>query len=1264
MADKLGIKILFDYQQSYKELEGIINKINKQKVNIPVGFGSGGSGSGSSKNATAKPVKEMSDALIELQKNLNAVGKFDISKTPIEKGMKVIGYSTKEAGKYFETFTQSLNNGQNQIVTYSGNMNKLTGNLELTGKTIRQTNRENNTFVKDLGIALKRITEWAIATYAIYGSLRKLKEGYTFVYELSNSLNEIRIVTNKSVDEVNKLAKSYNDLAIAMGSTTSEITKSSVEYYRQGLNQEETNKRTEATIKYAKISNLAMEESTDIITASANATKRDVNQIIDVFALLGDSSASGADEVGRAMQKSAAAAEGAGVSFEKLAAWETTISSVTREAAENIGNSMKSMMVRYQQIREKGFNEEDATNLNMVTKALATVGIKAVDTQGNLRDFQDILDELAPRWKTLTDKQQDYIQTQMAGIYQANRFAALMNNYSDSIKYYELALNSAGTAQKKFDIYLESNEAKANIFKSTMDKLWMNTFNSESIGNLIEFGTSFVETVDKVGLLNIAIILISGTLIIFSKNIMTGLVAVKDFITAMTTLDFTLTAANPIISAIVIAIGLLAIAYINAKSSSEKFQEQIDKNNKEIENQKNTIESLIQKIDGLNKANDALVNSNEDLYDIYKQIKEINPDIVDGLDLQTASVMELKNALYSAKIEAMESQAAIASLASKDAYLTAKQGYIIDKQVNAKTGVVRDVQKKLSDKEIKEYERIAKEQAQQASVIRNSLNGNPNEVEFKRFDKAYTPSTNTNHSSGKTSSAEKEIADTILKADRYSEYNAELERTNSLLTKNKALQENVSGEKLILTLKEEQTLLKQKQDNLNSINIERRKERNEVAQYLKSQGALFKGEGDLMSVSNAQLILQKKLDEVNAHRGDKNKTLYNQLKAQYDNLNDSVKRFVDLQTKEIPQTSADWWNLQKAIGQTGESIVKLNETQQKNLEDVQSQITEVIKKRYEIERDEAEKTHKDKLDQLDEELSTFKDNIDEQLDALDKLYDKQNFEKNQDKSTDKISELTTERNTLSMAAQSGDLTAISRIAEIDKEITEQREKLAELQSDREHELRKENLQDALDAKEKEIKSAKDAADDEFEIVKANYERLLEQGNLNAEANKALTTGMVTDINGKLVTVAEAFKTFSDTFGKTLGTLGSNIQTEFIDKLNQALQLINTMSGLPANTGISNVNTSDLSNSTFSGNLLSGTNLSSLLSKIDISKIVPNLSSFKMPSVSTVGGNNSNVNISVPVSINGSADKSIALDIGNTVAKIIRQELNKSGIYRS
>jgi len=196
-------------------------------------------------------------------------------------------------------------------------------------------------FGQAMSTALVRITQWGLSTAIIYGSLRKIKEGVSYVMDLNNALNEIRIVTGKSVEEVGRLAEQYNKLGKAMSVSTKDITAVNVDLFRQGLTEEQMESRTDAIIKYAKISGISLDQSNKIITATMNATGESAQKVIDIFSFLGDATASGADEIGEAMQRLASTSDGLGVSLEKASSWVAVISSKTRESAAVIGNSLK-----------------------------------------------------------------------------------------------------------------------------------------------------------------------------------------------------------------------------------------------------------------------------------------------------------------------------------------------------------------------------------------------------------------------------------------------------------------------------------------------------------------------------------------------------------------------------------------------------------------------------------------------------------------------------------------------------------------------------------------------------------------------------------------------------------------------------------------------------------------------------------------------------------------------------------------------------------
>ncbi|MFA5248822.1 MAG: phage tail tape measure protein [Patescibacteria group bacterium] len=169
----------------------------------------------------------------------------------------------------------------------------ITANARALRRETTLAMKEADSFVTTLTKDFGKMLAWGMVATALYAPLRAIQSGITYIYELDNALNEIRIVTGQSQEQVEKLADSYNKLAKEMSVTTSELAKTSADLYRQGLNDSQVEERMKSIIKYAKISSISLEDSNKIITATANATGESVNKIIDIFAYLGDTTASG-----------------------------------------------------------------------------------------------------------------------------------------------------------------------------------------------------------------------------------------------------------------------------------------------------------------------------------------------------------------------------------------------------------------------------------------------------------------------------------------------------------------------------------------------------------------------------------------------------------------------------------------------------------------------------------------------------------------------------------------------------------------------------------------------------------------------------------------------------------------------------------------------------------------------------------------------------------------------------------------------------------
>lgn len=328
----------------------------------------------------------------------------------------------------------------------------------------------------------QQITKTLATMITLYAT-KKIKDFWQGAVEYAklyyDQLNEIRIVSQKSEKEAEAMGRRYLQMGKDMKVSATEIATGAVEFYRQGLPDAQVDKRLENTIRYAKIGSLDFKQAAEIVTSATNAMEVEANKAVDVFTYLGDASASGADEVGVAMQRASSSALEAGVSFEWLGAMVATVSEKTRLHAEVIGTSFNAMFSRYQSIKTKGYNEEDDTKINDIAKALDTIDVKIIDGANNWKSFSDILQEVALQWDGLDGKTKAYITTALAGARQRDRLLALLNDMakgaeggSRAFELYEGALNSAGESETKYAIYLESVQAAQDGLKNSTEQLY------------------------------------------------------------------------------------------------------------------------------------------------------------------------------------------------------------------------------------------------------------------------------------------------------------------------------------------------------------------------------------------------------------------------------------------------------------------------------------------------------------------------------------------------------------------------------------------------------------------------------------------------------------------------------------------------------------------------------------------------------------------------------------------------------------------------
>ena len=301
-----------------------------------------------------------------------------------------------------------------------------------------------------------------------------LQGAYGYAQDLNKSLNNIRIVTGQSIDQMAKFADEANRAAKELSTTTTRYTDAALIYYQQGLTGKAVTDRVEATVKLANVSRQSAEEVSSQMTAIWNNFddgSKKLEYYADVITALGAATASSSDEIAQGLQKFAAVADTVGLSYEKATAALATVVAETRQSADVVGTAFKTMFARFQGVT-LGETLEDGVGLNKYSKALATVGVDILEANGNLKDMDTILDELGEKWNQIGNAQQVALAETVAGTRQYAQFMAIMENYDKILANQNLAEGSEGTLEQQAKIYAESWEAARDRVKTALQGIY------------------------------------------------------------------------------------------------------------------------------------------------------------------------------------------------------------------------------------------------------------------------------------------------------------------------------------------------------------------------------------------------------------------------------------------------------------------------------------------------------------------------------------------------------------------------------------------------------------------------------------------------------------------------------------------------------------------------------------------------------------------------------------------------------------------------
>lgn len=491
---------------------------------------------------TSKAKKQIADLL----KSLDNVQKFNLDNFNITPDLVKASHAAEELSGHLRAatnvntgqldlskFNQSIRNANTSLTDLISDLaqggsagqaafEQMTSAIARTQVPLRQT----NALIKDMATTLKNTIKWELSSTAVHGLESALSGAVNYAKNLNTSLTNIRIVTGQTVEDMARFTKEANAVAKSLSTTTKSYADASLIYYQQGDSQELAAKKAAITIKAANSSfETSAKEMSEYLTSVWNSYQVGADELeryVDIMANLGAKTATSLEEIAISMQKVAATSNTVGVSMEQVSSIIATVSSVTRESAESIGTSYKTIFARIGDLK-LGKADEDGIGLGQVSSQLDAIGVKILDESGNLREMGDIIMDLGNKWQTMNQAQKTAVAQVVAGKRQYTQLMALFENWDMFQANMDIAKNSEGALQGMADIYAESWEAASARVQASMEGIFNSIINDQGLIKLTNFTAEFVDgigsAIDSIGGLN-GILRLTGSILMktFSKE--------------------------------------------------------------------------------------------------------------------------------------------------------------------------------------------------------------------------------------------------------------------------------------------------------------------------------------------------------------------------------------------------------------------------------------------------------------------------------------------------------------------------------------------------------------------------------------------------------------------------------------------------------------------------------------------------------------------------------------------------------------------------
>ena len=310
-----------------------------------------------------------------------------------------------------------------------------------------------------------------------------VREAVTELKEMDKELTTIKMVSGASDSYIGQLTNQAFAGARANGRSVTDYLSAAEMFTRAGY-RNNIDQLSQLSLMTQNIGGVEEETAAKFLLAADAAWKLggsydSLMGVLDGVSAVADQNATDLGKIAEGITIAGSAMANAGVSAQQFTAMLGVTTASTQRSGSEMARGLRTILFRVRQVK-KEFEDGEVVDADAISKAAGALKevaqIDVFDKNGHLRDFMDIMNELADKWPELSKFPEKIarLQDALAGSRNGNVLFALMGNWEHYEKMLQQYEESSGTALEKNAIYTDSWAAATN----NLNTAWTNLFST------------------------------------------------------------------------------------------------------------------------------------------------------------------------------------------------------------------------------------------------------------------------------------------------------------------------------------------------------------------------------------------------------------------------------------------------------------------------------------------------------------------------------------------------------------------------------------------------------------------------------------------------------------------------------------------------------------------------------------------------------------------------------------------------------------------